>query len=226
MSLGTPVIATGYSGNTDFTTSHNSYLVDWKLSHVGPGAEIYPPEGTWAEPDIDHAAALMRHVWERPEEARARGARARDDIAQHYAPAVTGAIARGRLERLRELRHDGVAPGAGNGPGARRASATLQGVEAALSKFDLRDGLAPAPGGAAGIMRRTVLRLMLPFTFHEREVDRSLLTALRQLWTELDGERAQSRRARGRIRQLEAALEREAETPPEVGGDPSTSRTT
>ena len=226
MSLGTPVIATGYSGNTDFTTPHNSYLVDWKLSHVGSGAEIYPPEGTWAEPDIDHAAALMRHVWEHPEEARGRGARARDDIAEHYAPSVIGAIARGRLERLRELRQDGVARRAAPGSGTPTASATLQRVEAALSKFDLRNGLAPAPGGAAGMMRRTVLRLMLPFTFHEREVDRSLLTALRQLWTELDGERAQSRRARGRIRQLEAALEREAVTPPEVGRDPSTSRIT
>ena len=38
MALGTPVIATGYSGNTDFTTPHNSYLVDWTPTRVDPGA--------------------------------------------------------------------------------------------------------------------------------------------------------------------------------------------
>ena len=27
----------------------------------------------WAEPDLDHAAALMRRIWEDPEEARRRG---------------------------------------------------------------------------------------------------------------------------------------------------------
>ena len=215
MSLGTPVIATGYSGNTDFTTPHNSYLVDWKLSQVGPGVEIYPPEGRWAEPDIDHAAALMRHVWEHPDQARAHGARARDDIAEHYAPAVTGAIARARLERLHELRQDAAVPMRARGPGTAGGSATLQRVEAALSKFDLRSGLRPAPGGAAGLMRRTVLRLMLPFTFHEREVDRSLVEAVRELGSELGIERARGLRERARIRDVEARLERlQAAHPP------------
>ena len=86
MSLGTPVIATGYSGNTDFTTPHNSYLVDWKPTRVGADCEIYPPQGMWAEPDLDHAAELMRYVFEHPHEAKARGARAQADIKLHYAP--------------------------------------------------------------------------------------------------------------------------------------------
>ena len=46
MALGTPVIATGYSGNTDFTTPFNSYLVDYAPTKVGPDCEIYPPNGT------------------------------------------------------------------------------------------------------------------------------------------------------------------------------------
>ena len=100
MALGTPVIATGYSGNTDFTTPQNSYLVDWKPTHVGPGCEIYPAEGTWAEPDLGHAAELMRRVWQHPDEARAKAERAREDIHRLYAPEVVGRLARGRLERL------------------------------------------------------------------------------------------------------------------------------
>jgi glycosyltransferase involved in cell wall biosynthesis len=221
MSLGTPVIATGYSGNTDFTTPHNSYLVDWKPTRVGPDCEIYPPDGMWAEPDLDHAAELMRHVWEHPNEAKARGARAQADIQQDYAPAVTGAIARGRLERLDELgrsRHAG--PGAVGGPGG--ASVTAQHLDAALSGFDLRRGQAPAPSGLAGLMRRSVLRLMLPFTFHEREVDRSLVAAIRDLESDLGRERARGLQDRARLRRLEAALDADAKPTLPSGGEPGT----
>ena len=208
MSLGTPVIATGYSGNTDFTTPHNSYLVDWKPTRVGPDVEIYPPEGTWAEPDLDHAASLMRHVWEHPQEAGLRGARAQADIATHYAPAVTGAIARARLERLNELRADTAAGPPVSGASGTAAAATVQRLEAALGRFDLRNGVAPAPGGASGLVRRTMLRLMLPFTFHEREIDRSLIAAVRELGSELGSEHARGLRDRARLRQVEAGLDR------------------
>lgn len=206
MALGTPVIATGYSGNTDFTTPQNSYLVDWEPARVGPECEIYPPEGNWAEPDIDHAAQLMRHVWEHPDEAKARGGRAKADIERDYAPAVTGAIARGRLERLLELRRAGPAP-VGAADASAVTAATLKRLDVALSRFDLRRGLAPAPGGAAGLMRRAVLRLMLPFTFHEREVDRSLLEAIRHVGADLGRERAHGLRDRARLRQVEAEIE-------------------
>ena len=100
MALGTPVIATGYSGNTDFMTARNSYLVEWTPTRVGPECEIYPAEGSWAEPDLDHAAELMRRVWKRPQEARAKAERAREDIHRLYAPEVVGRLARARLERL------------------------------------------------------------------------------------------------------------------------------
>ena len=209
MALGTPVIATGYSGNLDFTTPHNSYLVDWKPTQVGADCEIYPPEGHWAEPDLDHAATLMRHVWQHPHEAKARGGRAKADIERDYAPAVTGAIARGRLERLQEL-------DAGPSVGARAAGASvaLQRLEQALNRFDLRRGLPPAPGGAAGLIRRSVLRLMLPFTFHEREVDRSLVEAIRDLGTDLGRERGRRLRDRARLEQLEASVEQLGASPP------------
>ena len=122
MALGTPVIATGYSGNTDFTTPFNSYLVDFAPTNVGPDCEIYPPHGTWAEPDLDHAAELMRRVWQHPQESSAKAQRARAEIVRDYAPKVVGEIARGRLERLSDLR----AASAANGPRrGRETSAAL-----------------------------------------------------------------------------------------------------
>lgn len=100
MAIGKPVIGTGYSGNLDFMNEHNSYLVEHELGRVGPDCEIYPPEGHWAQPSVEHAAELMRRVVERPQEAAARGARARGDIASQLSPQATGAAMRGRLEEL------------------------------------------------------------------------------------------------------------------------------
>jgi glycosyltransferase involved in cell wall biosynthesis len=100
MAIGKPVIATGYSGNLDFMNSENSYLVDYEISLVGPDCEIYPADGEWAEPNVEHAAELMRRVVERPEEATALGARAREDIARELSPQTTGAAMRRRLEEL------------------------------------------------------------------------------------------------------------------------------
>ncbi|HEY2282783.1 MAG TPA: glycosyltransferase [Solirubrobacteraceae bacterium] len=102
MAIGKPVIGTGYSGNLDFMNAHNSYLVEYELGRVGPDCEIYPPEGTWAQPSVEHAAELMRRVVERPEEAAALGARAREDIARELSPRATGEAMRRRLEELAE----------------------------------------------------------------------------------------------------------------------------
>ncbi len=100
MAIGKPVIATGYSGNVDFMTAANSYLVDYAIGRVGPDCEIYPPEGEWAEPSVEHASELMRRVCEQPTEATEKGLRASGDIARLLSPAVTGAQMRERLEAL------------------------------------------------------------------------------------------------------------------------------
>jgi hypothetical protein len=111
MAIGKPVIGTGYSGNVDFMDEQNSYLIDFALGRVGPDCEIYPPEGEWAEPSVEHAAALMRSVYDEPQEAARRGTRAAQDIAARLSPEATGAAMRARLREL--------AGGAGaNGPPA------------------------------------------------------------------------------------------------------------
>jgi glycosyltransferase involved in cell wall biosynthesis len=100
MAVGKPVIATAYSGNVDFMNEDNSYLVDYSIGRVGPDCEIYPPEGEWAEPSVEHAAELMRRVYEAQPAASAKGERARTDIARLLSPAATGARMRNRLEQL------------------------------------------------------------------------------------------------------------------------------
>jgi glycosyltransferase involved in cell wall biosynthesis len=100
MAIGKPTIATAYSGNVDFMNDANSYLVDYAIGRVGPECEIYPPEGEWAEPSIEHAAELMRRVHREREEASRKGERAQADIAELLSPEATGRRMRRRLEEL------------------------------------------------------------------------------------------------------------------------------
>jgi len=100
MALGKPVIGTGYSGNVDFMNSDNSYLVDYEIGRVGAECEIYPPEGEWANPSVEHAAELMRRVYGDPEEASRLGARAERDITGKLSAQSTGEAMRRRLEEL------------------------------------------------------------------------------------------------------------------------------
>ncbi|MCY4044084.1 MAG: glycosyltransferase [Cellvibrionales bacterium] len=54
-----PVIATNYSGNVDFMTTENSYLVDYELVKTKKRFGAYPAGTIWAEPSIQDAAKNM-----------------------------------------------------------------------------------------------------------------------------------------------------------------------
>ncbi|KAL9247920.1 hypothetical protein vseg_021297 [Gypsophila vaccaria] len=84
MSMSLPVIATNWSGPTEYLTDENSYLlpVD-KMSEVTEG----PFKGhLWAEPSVQILQGLMRHVMKNPEEARAKGKRGREDMISNFSP--------------------------------------------------------------------------------------------------------------------------------------------
>ena len=188
MALGKPVIATGYSGNTDFMTPANSYLVDWTLTEVGPEAEHYPEEGIWAEPSLEHAAATLREVYGDRAASAARGARAASDIAAWLSPEAVGAIARKRLVRIGR-RRTGAPPAA--------AGAPLPGGDFEHRLwFDLSGG---GRGGAKGAARRALFRALRPYTASERELDLALAAALRRLALELHSDRAAGSREQARV---------------------------
>ncbi len=100
MSHGVPVIATNYSGNTDFMNEQNSYLIPWQRVPVGEGAGGYDPDATWAEPDENAAIAAMKHVFANQHEARTRGAMGRENILGAFSERACGAIMKGRLEEI------------------------------------------------------------------------------------------------------------------------------
>lgn len=100
MARGKPVIATGYSGNMDYMTEANAYLVEHTLCTVGPGCWPYPEDAHWADVDLEHAARLMREVFDDQAQAGERGARAAADIARTHSLEVAGRSMRTRLENV------------------------------------------------------------------------------------------------------------------------------
>lgn len=96
MLLGKPVIATGYSGNVDFTLPSNSFLVGYKLCPVGPGCEPYDPEALWAEPSEEEAIAQMQLVVRDEVLRRERAEAGRRFIQENYSSAAVGARYRER----------------------------------------------------------------------------------------------------------------------------------
>ncbi len=101
MSLGKPLIATAYSGNLDFMTDENSYMVPYDLVEIGEGCDPYPATSRWAEPRVEAAADLMRRVFEHPEEARKKAAQARKDIEQEHTPEKRAQFVIDRLHTIR-----------------------------------------------------------------------------------------------------------------------------
>jgi glycosyltransferase involved in cell wall biosynthesis len=108
MALGKPTIGTGYSGNLEFMTAENSYLVGWSEGAVPRGCRPYREGAKWAEPDLEEAASVMRRVYEHPEEARRVGEAARAHIARFHSPAARAVLL---AELLRGLRARGSRSG-------------------------------------------------------------------------------------------------------------------
>jgi glycosyltransferase involved in cell wall biosynthesis len=102
MSLGKPVVATAYGGNIEFMNDANSYLVACTPVSVGGAVEHYPPGATWAEPDLEDAARLLRSIDHEPEAARSRAQQGRSDVRAILAPEAVGARIRRRLLELHE----------------------------------------------------------------------------------------------------------------------------
>lgn len=100
MSLGKPVIATAYSGNLDFMTADTSYLVSCKITKLETAREAYPAGTEWADPDLDHAARVMRAVAGDPEAARTTGRRAAAHVEAVLGLAATSARMERRLRTI------------------------------------------------------------------------------------------------------------------------------
>ncbi|WP_022928959.1 methyltransferase domain-containing protein [Patulibacter americanus] len=176
MYLGKPVVATNYSGNTEFMTAENSFPVDYRLVPVGDDAAPYPADDEWAEPDVAHAARQMRRVFDDPQERRRRADRAAADIRERHSPKAVGLQLERRLRRIE---------------GARAASgARLEAVPRSAEVTRAADDLArlvergtvprrPSRFGRPGAaVRKVALRAMKPYTTYQQDINYTVMEAV------------------------------------------------
>jgi len=86
MALSKPVIVTGYSGNMDFCSDVNSYLVDYKLRPVLESEYHYANGLQWAEPNIDSAAKMIEKVFYDEADVSRKIIKARNFIEENFLP--------------------------------------------------------------------------------------------------------------------------------------------
>jgi hypothetical protein len=91
--LGKQVIATGYSGNMDFCKESRVALVRYKMRPLKRGEYYWGDGQVWAEPDVDHAAELMREIRTNPRDI--------SDPGHDFSPEAVGRMYAERLEEIR-----------------------------------------------------------------------------------------------------------------------------
>ena len=98
MALGTPVVATAYSGNLDFMDDTTALLVPGTEVLIGDG-HLYPADGHWMEPDLEVAAAHLRRLFEDAELREQIGRDSSEALSGFSVERVAGLIS-ARLEEL------------------------------------------------------------------------------------------------------------------------------
>lgn len=85
MALGVPALATAATGPLDFLDETCGVMVPWRPIPVRDPQGVYRGQ-TWAEADLDAAAAGLRRLREDPELRRALGAAGRARVAERLSP--------------------------------------------------------------------------------------------------------------------------------------------
>jgi GT2 family glycosyltransferase len=100
MACGLPTIATHWGGHTAVLDAGDSYPLRIRGTVPAKNGSPYYDGASWADPDAEHFAQLLRHVYEHPEEARERGLRSAARVRKTMAWTQT---ARAIVERLQAL---------------------------------------------------------------------------------------------------------------------------
>jgi glycosyltransferase involved in cell wall biosynthesis len=99
--LGKPVVATPYSGVTEFLDGPGTFPVAHRLVELKRDFGPYPRGAEWAEPDVADAARRLREVYELWRAGRSRDAGQAEALRRRYSPATTAVALRARLEAVR-----------------------------------------------------------------------------------------------------------------------------
>jgi glycosyltransferase involved in cell wall biosynthesis len=192
MARGKPVIATGWSGNTDFMTESNSFAVPYELVELTADSGPYRAGSLWAEPSVDHAAHLMRLVFDDRELASSRGAVAKQDIERCYSEKRVGEVIERRLAQVYAR-----LPAATAESSMSRASTVPISYAPVVRPMDL----GRSSHGPLGVfIKRGMNSLLRYHTHYQDEVNVAFASFMREL-------EAENRQLRARVDALSTRLE-------------------
>jgi glycosyltransferase involved in cell wall biosynthesis len=105
MSMGMPVISTGWGGQTDFMNDANSFLIPVDAVEEIPKDSEYRWESgkMWAVPSLVATKRLMRLVATDRAIGSARGAAARQHISKYFSEEAVADIVEARLHQIRQI---------------------------------------------------------------------------------------------------------------------------
>ena len=104
MALGTPVVATAWSANTEFMTGQTACLVDCTLVPVQDQYEYEDDAFRWAEDDVQQAAAYLKRLHEDRAFYQEKAACGKAWIEEHLSPEASAGRMRQRLEAIGRVR--------------------------------------------------------------------------------------------------------------------------
>lgn len=203
MGLGKPVIATGYSGNLDFMTPENSFLVDYTTGYVSAQCPFYPQGESWAEPSKEDAVRLMRQVYDEPKEAARRALLGQQDILTKHGVEACGPVLLRRLEAIRKLPRRSVSFSART----EESSSTLPALELSAAEMLLQPRTSVRESSKFPKVRHRLQRLLLqvlqPYWRQQRRLCEHLVSAIRFVHAQATESAAQNAALAGRLDDIE-----------------------
>lgn len=106
MALGKAILATNWSGNTDYMRPDNCMPIDYTLVSIEEDFGPYKKGQIWAEPNIEQAAEAMHTLANDRELTNKLGRKAKATIESEFSPLVVGEMMRKRLAAIRKNRVD------------------------------------------------------------------------------------------------------------------------
>jgi glycosyltransferase involved in cell wall biosynthesis len=106
MALEKPVIATAFSGNTDFLNEKTGFPVDFTLRRVKSDEYVHATDQFWADPDQSSAVEAMRIVCGRTQYTREIARNGRCYILNNYGKATVGKQVESRISAIMHSRRE------------------------------------------------------------------------------------------------------------------------
>lgn len=104
MSFGNVVIATDYSGSTDFVSQDTGYPVAYDLRPIEPNEYVWAKDQYWAEPNLESAVNAFRLAFTDTEGRERRAAAGKILVDRKYGLAAVGAEVEKRINEITSMR--------------------------------------------------------------------------------------------------------------------------